>query len=186
MATPNSISCWGDSITYYGYPAYLQDLMPGSTVSNDGVAGEGSSQIAARMVAATSRYSDVHVFWIGVNDSWSQSNILNALASMVAVLPHSRYLILMPVTGESNYAPPAAPHMANLKSAIEAAYPNNFFDIRGYLLTRGNGGAEDNADISADTVPSSLRVDNIHPKTHMSRICAEHVFLWLSSNQFIR
>lgn len=186
MAGPISISCWGDSITYYGYPAFLQDLMPDSTCYNYGVPGEGSAAIASRMVAATARYGDIHIFWVGVNDAWHQATIMAALEDMVAVLSHSRYLILMTVTGEGGYAPPAAPHMADLKAAIEALYPDNFFDIRSYLMSRGNGSVEDNADIAADTVPSSLRVDAIHPKTHMSRICAEQVFLWLSANQFIR
>lgn len=182
---PVSISCWGDSITYYGYPQIMQDMMPGSTVRNYGVPGEGSSQIAARMVAATDRYDDIHVFWVGVNDAYHQTTIMNALASMVAVLPHSNYLILMPVTGEGSYAPPTPPHMANLKAAIQSAYPNNFYDIREYLMTRGNGSADDLADIAADTVPSSLRLDTVHPLNHCVKITAEIVFQKLCDFNFI-
>lgn len=183
---PVSISCWGDSITYYGYPQVMEAMMPGSTVRNYGVAGENCAQIAARMVAATDRYADIHVFWVGVNDGWNQSNIMNALADMVAVLPHSNYLVLMPVTGENSYAPPAPPHMANLKSAIQSAYPSHFFDIREYLMTRGDGSVEDLADIAADTVPSSLRLDDIHPLPHCIKITAEIVFKTLCDLNFIR
>lgn len=186
MPNLRNISCWGDSITYYGYPQVLQSLLPEITVTNFGVAGEHSWEIADRMIAATDRYQDKHVFWVGVNEGWYQPTIMDSLARMVAVLDHSCFLVLMPVTGSGANAPPAPPHMADLKSAIQSAYPDNFFDMREYLYDYANPQvAQDAIDVANDTVPGSLRTDVIHPKPFTCSIIAERVFKWFADKEKI-
>src|ERR1019366_8678306 len=82
----------------YGWTNNLNTA--GFTTINRGIVGETSTQIAARMIAATELYSAGHVIWCGRNDyssGWSPAiiaGILANIASMVAVIPHTRFLIL--------------------------------------------------------------------------------------------
>lgn len=164
----------------------VQTILPAITVNNYGVPGENSAQIAARMVAATSHYGDMHVFMIGVNDGWNQTAIMNGLASMVGVLDHDGYLVLMPPTGSLGYAPPAPPHMADLKAAMEGAYPDNFFDMRTYQMGYANPQIpQDAIDVANDTVPGSLRIDGIHPTQFACHLMAEAVYNWFAAKQWI-
>ncbi len=50
--------------------------------------------------------------------------------------------------------------MMELSTWLAATYPDNWLDIYAYLLTQGDGGTNDNADIAAGYVPRSLRASS--------------------------
>lgn len=103
--------------------------------------------------------------WMGANNISSPSQIkadiaaafahAKAMAKRVVVLtiiPNSAWTL---GTTESN-------NMLAVNAWIKNAFPNNYADAYGYLLTKGDGGTNDNADIAAGITPRSLRIDAIH------------------------
>ena len=131
-------------------------------VYNGGVGGNTSTQIATRMLAATDKYGDITIIWAGRTNYWSQSQVLADVASMVSVLSSPKQFLVMSVLngnlpgetkGSSNYNA-----IVSMNNALAAAYPNNYLDIRSYLVSQYN--QENPADVidhSNDTVPYSLR-----------------------------
>lgn len=111
---------------------------------------------------------DIQTFWGGRNGS---STLLRDTASMVAYLnAPKRFLVLSILTSGADVSGSAGYISILARNAqLAAAYPDNYFDIRGYLIASGLSDAgitpttQDNADIAADTVPTSLRDDSIHP-----------------------
>jgi lysophospholipase L1-like esterase len=87
-----------------------------------------------------------------VNDVGMQDTVMADIASAVANLSHSRFLVLTVLnsktetTGTANYNAIIA-----LNNAILAAYPNNSYDMRSHLATDPDG-----------TIPSGMMSDVIH------------------------
>ena len=172
-----SIACWGDSLTQgnqdltgVSYPGILQQLL-GVTVYNGGIDGQTSSQIAPRMLAATNMYGYTDVFWAGRDDykapSYPQSQVLSNIASMVNALTSSpkKFLVLsVPnpdgkwgIKGTQDYN-----EIMALNSALAAAYPNNYLDIRSYLVSQYDPtNPLDVFDHENDVWPASLRAHNL-------------------------
>ncbi len=164
FAPAAATACWGDSLTIGSgavlytsdYPSVLAKAHPGTPVYNGGVGGEKSGQILNRILADKIRGRHwTCVFWMGRNntvDAGFQSTVLADIASAVANLSHSRYLILtvLNATTEDNTTQRYADIVA-LNNAILAAYPNNSFDIRSFLATEPNG-----------TIPAAQMSDTIH------------------------
>jgi hypothetical protein len=71
---------------------------------------------------------------------------------------------------------------------LAAAYPNNYYDIREYLVQHGLAAAgitpttQDLTDISNDIVPASLRQDSIHPTTAGNQVIAQQVATFIQNN----
>lgn len=149
----NAVACWGDSLTTgagatFGstdYPHVLGKLRIGKPFYNGGVSGETAAQILTRFLA-----DEVHgkeetaVLWLGRNNVGSptmQADVLSALASAVAALNHSRYII-MPVLNASTEPNGSANKIAidALNAAIASTYPAaNFLDIVAVICTEANG-----------------------------------------------
>lgn len=169
---PNPITCWGDSLTLGvvgngpSYPAQLSPLAS-AQCDNEGIGGQTSAQILTRVQAATAaQLAATTVIWAGRNDIGVNLNsvILANIASMVAKLNTPQFLVLSVVNGEGegigtmNYT-----QVTTLNAALAAAYPNNYYDIRSYLVAQYNPSIPgDVTDHTNDIPPGSLRWDAIH------------------------
>ena len=177
QAQQGPVACWGDSLTQgdqdstgVTYPGVLQQLL-GVPVYNGGIDGQVSQLIAARMLAATNMYGYTDVFWAGADDlkqpADPKAQVLSNIASMVNALTSSpkRYLVLsVPnpdgiwgVKGTQTYN-----RTMELNSALAATYPNNYFDIRSYLVSQYDPtNPLDVLDHENDVWPASLRAHNL-------------------------
>jgi len=148
----NAISCWGDSLTAgtgatsgNDYPSLLGKLRIGKPFYNGGVGGETAAQILARILVNDIRgKEDTVVFWMGRNNVGTgtmQTDVLAALASAVANLNHSRYII-MTVLNATNEPNGSANKIAldALNAAIASTYSaTNVLDIVATICTEVNG-----------------------------------------------
>jgi hypothetical protein len=167
----NPVAAWGDSLTYGNqdssaitYPGELQETI-NTPVYNGGVVGQTSTQIAQRMLAATDKFGDTAILWVGRNNYTQQSQVLSDIASMVHALTAKKYLVLSvpnaddqtEIKGATNYNTIMA-----LNSALEAAYPNNYLDIRSYMVSQYDpSNPLDVVDHDNDVWPASLRAVDV-------------------------
>lgn len=148
----NALSCWGDSLTAgtggtagFDYPSQLAKLRYGKPVYNGGIGGETAAQILTRILVNDIRGKvDTVVLWMGRNNVGSgtmQADVLSALASAVANLNHSRYVIMtvLNATTEANGSANKTALDA-LNAAIASTYSaTNVLDIVATICTEPNG-----------------------------------------------
>jgi lysophospholipase L1-like esterase len=179
-----TVGAWGDSIT--AATAFTADLsadLGGRTVYNEGVGGNTSTQIAARLVPATASHNWTTIIWAGFNDYTNPSQVEANIASMVASLgSNQHYLVLAVLTGSNELSGSDGYNdVVAINGVLATTYPSHFFDIREYLVQHGLSDAgitpmtQDLTDIANDTVPSSLRVDQIHPTGAADALIATQV-----------
>lgn len=90
---------------------------------------------------------------------------------MVAYLNAPKRFLVMSILTSGADVSGSAGYISILarNAQLATAYPDNYLDMRGYLIASGLSDAgitpttQDNTDIAADTVPTSLRDDTIHP-----------------------
>lgn len=161
---------WGDSLTAGAggsgttYETVLSGLTT-FTVTNKGVGGETSTQIKDRLIADTGNYDKTVIIWAGRNNYSDPATVKADIATMVATLTHTRFLIMGVTNGEYSYEySGAAGHtlITQLNSDLKAIYGNKFLDIRSYLISLHDNSAQDLIDFGHDIVPSSLRSDPVH------------------------
>jgi lysophospholipase L1-like esterase len=193
---PN-VDCWGDSLTAgnggggTNYPGDLA-LISNLNVYNGGVGATTSTQIAAHMLSSPSRFKDVIVIWSGRNNYTATSQVLTDIASMIAAIaPSSQFLILSVINGDNGSEYAGSPNyaaIAELNSDLQAAYPDNFLDIRKLLVTDGlsfedvTPTSQDLLDITDDIPPASLRADTLHLNAKGYDFVANQVHLWLKAH----
>jgi lysophospholipase L1-like esterase len=167
-----NLACWGDSLTQGAggtpYPTAIQPLT-GYIIYNGGVGGETSTQIRARMIAATSRYPDTAIIWAGRNNSGASATVQADISAMVAALGHNRYLVLSILNGDYPGEESGGGGYNNiiaLNNALATTYGDRYIDIRAHLVSLYNPSIpQDVTDHSEDIPPSSLRTDAIHLNT---------------------
>ena len=164
--SPN-VALWGDSLT--GPMGFnLQLLYPNRQVFNGGVPGETSSQVASRAVADTAHDDWITVFWYGHNNQTQSAQIKADIARSIASLApgNNRFIVMSLVNqampresrGSADYAT-----IQQLNAELAAAYPQNYLDIRSYLVGLADPNSpQDRLDQQNDVPPSSLRFDHIH------------------------
>jgi len=166
------VAWWGDSLTQgsgssggFTAPNNLA-TKSGFTVFNGGVGGETSSQIKTRFDAGLSIYGTRNtILWVGHNNRLDPTTVKADIAAMIAALGHPRFLVLSVTnqnfstewSGTANYNT-----IMQLNADLKSTYPNNYLDVRSYLVTKGTGSAQDLIDLSHDAIPSSLTTDGIH------------------------
>lgn len=188
----SDIVCWGDSLTAQGYPAKLS-LILGRPVTAFGYGGENSTQIAAHMAATPDYSAHTAIIWVGRNNAQAPEGLaaLEAdLANMVDYLTalNKRFLIMTVINGNwgtEGWEGPgtnAYNYFLLFRDHIMSTYPNNFLDIRAYLVSQYDPGIpQDVNDYAHDTVPASLRSDPVHLNTAGYQLVAEQVANFITS-----
>lgn len=183
-----TIFSYGDSITLSvgassnqnAWPSVLQ-TMSGYGTWREGVSGAFSVDIKNRILAEpASQLAQPTTILAGYNDATngvSSTTIENNIALSVAGLKTNHYLILgIPTGSNTPSTTPAYTVIVSVNSFLANTYGNNFLDIRQYLMTKGNGSAQDNSDIFGGLVPSSLRADYIHPNDLGNYYIAQDIY----------
>ena len=117
----------------------------------------------------------VVVFGWGRNDDWADlAGLMSHLGGNIQRLldaGNPRFVVVTPpngdysseLKGQSRYV-----QLRAIEEAITAKWPNNAFNMRRWLIDKGLAAlgltptTQDLADIANDTVPTSLRTDNVH------------------------
>jgi hypothetical protein len=164
------IACPGDSFTVgAGQTPYPTSLCKSSKlpVFNFGVAGETSTQIKTRFLAAPYLHGCKQIFWVGTNNRGNPDDIKADVAAMIAALGHTDYVILPPInTTAEPVGNSVHTKIVNLSADLAALYGEKFIDIRAYLISKYNPSVpQDVLDYAADVIPSSLRIDTLHLNT---------------------
>jgi len=170
---PQNCSALSPNIAFYGdsevpFAALnLGVLMPDRTVFQGGAIAETSTQVAARVIADTDRHGWINVFWMGNFNSDDPPTIKRDIAaSVAAIAPNTRFIVLSIMTEAvpEDYKGTAKwQSIVQLNSELAVTYPQNYIDIRSYLVSLYNpNNAQDVADFQHDVVPSSLRNDPAH------------------------
>jgi len=157
------IAMWGDQLMR-PVATSLQALYPQRTVFDGSVAGGTSTQIAARQQADTTGTDGVvNVFWWGHNNPDDTSRIVADVDASVAALAagNTRFLVLSMLnaaTPDQVRGGAAYLQIVQLNTQLANRYPQNFLDIRAFLVASFDPTIpQDLADQRNDVVPSSLR-----------------------------
>lgn len=152
---------WGDSLTEGSggipYPTALQN-MTYFTVINKGIGGQTSTQVKNSFIADTADYNKSVIIWAGRNNLLSPATVKADIATMVAALGHTRYLIASILNGADE---PSGSSIYNsiisLNNDLKSIYGNNYVDIRSYLVSLYPN--------PQDIINVALRSDNLHLNT---------------------
>lgn len=143
-------------------------LNTGLNIYNKAVAGQTSSEAKTRFDASPTTYGFNRIIWLGRNDfsinaATASATIKANIAAMISAIGHDRYLVFG-VTNKSDEPTGNATLNAILahNSDLANLYGSKFFDVRSFLLTQGNNSTQDNNDIAAGLIPTSLRADGTH------------------------
>lgn len=160
---------WGDSLTEAnsGNGSYLYHInaLTGFTTVNKGAAGETSTSIKNRFITDAADYDKTVIIWAGRNNYASPATVKADIATMVAALTHTRYLVLGIVNGDfpSEYInQPNWVIINQLNADLKAIYGKRFLDIRTFLVSQHDQTAQDLIDFANDVPPTSLRSDPLH------------------------
>ncbi len=188
-----NITAWGDSLTdgqpfsrAEAYPAHLAALFPDRVVLNEGVGGETSSQILARMRADTSHRHDITLIWMGRNNYADETRVESDVAAAIKSLGTDRFIVLSILNGDfGGYEAKGAPgyqRITDINRHLFLRYPARFVDIRAYLVSRYDpSNAEDVENHRDDIPPASLRahwnggIDALHLSPEGNARVAEQV-----------
>jgi lysophospholipase L1-like esterase len=188
---PSRIEAWGDSLTegpvFNGVTSYTVALgtLCGFAVNNNGISSETSTQIATRMLSQTSRRAAPCIIWAGRNDYATPTTVKANIASMVAALGHTHYLVLGVINGDyaTEYSGGADyTTITTLNTDLAALYGTRFIDIRAHLVSLFQAGIpQDVIDHGHDVPPSSLRSDVLHMNNAGTTAVANKVFTKIST-----
>jgi lysophospholipase L1-like esterase len=167
-ATRN-VTTWGDSLTdgqpftrADSYPTKLSMLLPDRIVTNEGIGGETSTQILARMLADSTHRHDVTVLWMGRNNLTDPARIEEDIAAAVKSLGTDRFVVMAILNGDlygtEAKGTPGYDAIVGINGSLAYRYPSNFLDMRSYLVSLYDpSNLQDVQDHSSDIPPSSLR-----------------------------
>lgn len=169
---------YGDSMTYgtggtstdqdpggIPYLAHLQ-AATGFDYYNYGNPGESSTQIKDRLVADSAKKALPTIIWAGTNDINSPATVKANIATMVAALGHTRYIIigLLGQNSSTYYSGTGSyNNLVALNSDLAATYGGRFLDIRPSFIAAYNPSLP--GDVTAhtnDVWPPSLGSDPTH------------------------
>lgn len=200
-ATRN-ITAWGDSLTdgqpftrAESYPTKLGAILPDRIVTNQGVGGETSSQILARMLADTTYRHDVTVLWMGRNNLADPARVKSDVAAAVKSLGSDRFVVLTILNGDfygtEEKGTPGYNSIMEINRSFAFRYPRNFLDIRSYLVSLYDpANPQDVQDHARDIPPSSLRahwnggIDLLHLSPEANAIVAQRVAQFITERDW--
>lgn len=162
------VTWWSDSVAAKQiYP--LADLL-NVVHNNDGaVGGETSSEILTRFLAAPETHDTPTLIMSGHNsvvaDDANGTQIKSDITTMTDDLDvlgtDYRVLTLIANSGWTNPSG-AYTTLIAVNSWINTTYGSKAVDIYAHLRTKGDGSANDIADVAAGVMPRSLQADTIH------------------------
>ena len=134
------------------------------------------------------------VLWVGRNNvTATPSDVAVYVAKMVAYQTSGDYLVLgvtnstAEPSGSANYNT-----ILGINAALASAYPNNYLDIRGWLIANGLGAvsltptATDTTAISEDRIPPSLlAADGLHLNANGYKAVAIAVKNWITTKGWV-
>lgn len=184
-APPLGIAVWGDSLS--NYSPQLQALYPERSVFNGSVGGQTSTQIKDRQLAeSTGTKWRINIFCYGRNNPDKATVLADLAASVASLDPGNDKFIVLPIrngdygeweaVGGEGYK-----LFSDLNAAIAAAYPDNYFDMRAYLVSKYDPtNAQDLKDFARDIPPSTLRSDALHLNVAGAQVQAERLKQYIS------
>ncbi|MES3003392.1 MAG: hypothetical protein V4787_22045 [Pseudomonadota bacterium] len=179
-AFSRNIATWGDSLTP-PFSANLGLFYPDRTVFNGGISSQSSFDVLARIQADTAKRGWISVFWFGHNNDFDPEQVKRDMASAVASLSpgNTRFVVLGLITKDEPAEQKGTPlyqTVLQLNNDLAATYPNNYIDIRAWLLSHYNPAlAQDVIDHNNDVIPTSLRHDADHLNNDGSVLVAQRV-----------
>lgn len=175
---------WGDSMTYQLQWGALPGLLRaqfGNTQAfiSQGVGGETSTQVRARMLADTATKQYDHLIWVGRNNYSQTSAILADVAAMVAAIPHDRYMVLSVTNGSAAAERNTGAdyhYFTEVRDQLSALYGARFVDVRQALVDAYDSGIpQDVTDHTEDTTPSTCRSDAVHLSAKGDLVVAQQI-----------
>ncbi|WP_324671976.1 GDSL-type esterase/lipase family protein [Hymenobacter sp. GOD-10R] len=185
LTNTSNVAAWGDSFTdsnFGRYPAVLSRLS-GYNVKNLGVGGQTSAQVKTRMLADAEKRTWPSIIWAGRNDTRDQLAQTQAnIATMVANLTHTNYLVLSVFNGDGEgKGTYAYQQILALNAALAKTYGSHYLDVRSYMVTQYNtSSSQDAVNFTADIPPVSLRQDFLHPNNAGSDLIANYIYAHLN------
>jgi hypothetical protein len=175
----SNIAMWGDSLTP-SVALNLQLLVPDRTVFNGGFLGQTSTVITAQQVADTTMTGWISVFWEGHNNITAPETIKADIAAAIAHLASgNRHFIVLSLLNNAWTAQrgtEAYARVMQLNADLQALYPDNYLDVRSWLIAHYDpNNSQDVADLANDVPPSSLRYDDIHLRNEGSVLVAQRL-----------
>jgi len=135
---------------------------------------------------------DIVIYWAGRNSIADPDQIMADIQAMILrqSTVHKRYLVLGELNSTTETTTPATTNgtnVLNINNRYRQTFGRRYIDLRGYLINYGLSDAaitpttQDNTDIAAGTVPTSLRAtsDTLHLNTAGSTIVASLIKLRL-------
>ncbi len=175
---------WGDSLTAGkggSGTTYLTDLekLTDITTFNKGIRSETSTEIKDRLIAGTQYLRYPTIIWAGRNNAADYETVEKDIATMVAALGHTHYIILGIINSNSpgeHKGKPKYNIIINLNKQLAETYGDHFIDIRAYLVSKYDpSSAEDLQNYKDDVIPQSLRSDELHLTKHGYQLVAEKI-----------
>jgi lysophospholipase L1-like esterase len=153
---------WGDSLTA-GAASYVNYYSPYDVV-NGGVSGETSTQILARVIALPEAKGYPTIIWAGRNDIGTPTTVKANIASIIANLTTTNYVVLSVLNQSTEPSGNATYNtIIQLNLDLAALYGAKYYDLRAYLVSQFDAGTpQDVIDHGNDVVPSTLRSDALH------------------------
>jgi len=116
--------------------------------------------------------------WAGRNNLRAGDTVLRDIAAMIAFLGHDRYLVAE-VLPSARDTPAQHRHLDRLNRSLAETHGAHFVPLIVALQAAGDGSAQDDQDVAAGLVPSSLRSDAVHLNDQGYRIvAAQFVAAW--------
>ena len=178
------IIAWGDSLTKgqgevkSTYPGILQQLSSARIV-NEGVNGQTSTEISARMADAKDLYKYPVIIWAGRNNYKRPEQVKADISDMVSKLGHTHYLILGILNGDKlseRKGETGYNTITKLNADLAIIYGEHFIDIRPYLVSQYNPQSDaDLKNFNDDVPPVSLRNDDLHLNSGGNKWVAEKI-----------
>lgn len=175
-----TISALGDSMTEGAgttpYPAQLA-INYGYTVVNMGVGGETSTQIKTRWLADPLNYAKPVIIWAGRNNFTDGATVKSDIASIVASLTHTNYLVVGIVNGINQPINSTGwVQITTLNNELKNLYGSKYVALREYIISKYNPSLpQDVIDHNNDVPANSIRLDIGHLNTLGNKYVAEFI-----------
>lgn len=186
--TTRNIAVWGDSMLPGIARAYAY-LAPDRAVHNGGYPGETSMQVLAHQQEDTGHRDWVSVFWYGHNNvridatSAAAQVVRDMQASVRLLAPGNTHFVVLSVVNNADDGRAGSQQyevVRNINNQLAALFPNNFLDIRAFMVAQNEPGSPDR---EADVPAASLREpgDPIHLSGRGSEIVGRRVLEFVAS-----